>query len=170
MSADVSTQPRRALQLALTLVAPYCWRVFGALAALAFTAAITLSLGQGLRLLIDQGFATGSQALLNQSVGLFFLLVLALAVGTCVRFYLVSWIGERVVADVRRDVFNHLLDLHPGFYETNRGLEIQSRLTADTTVLQTVIVSTVSIALRNALMLWAASSCCSSPTRSSPVS
>lgn len=153
MSADVSTQPRRALQLALTLISPYRWRVAGALAALAFTAAITLSLGQGLRLLIDQGFATGSQTLLNQSVGLFFLLVMALAVGTCIRFYLVSWIGERVVADVRRDVFDHLLDLHPGFFETNRGLEIQSRLTADTTVLQTVIGSTVSIALRNALML-----------------
>lgn len=81
------------------------------------------------------------------------MLVIALAFGTFARFYLVSWIGERVVADIRRRVFDHVIDLHPGFFETNRGLEIQSRLTADTTVLQSVIGSTVSIALRNALML-----------------
>jgi len=65
----------------------------------------------------------------------------------------VSWIGERVVADIRKRVFNHLIDLNPGFFESNRALEIQSRFTADTTVLQSVIGSTVSIALRNALML-----------------
>jgi ATP-binding cassette, subfamily B, bacterial len=153
MTAAYSTQPRQAFELARALVAPYKWRVVGAMAALVFTAGITLSLGQGLRLLVDQGFTTGSPALLNQSVALFFALVLALAVGTCARFYLVSWIGERVVADVRREVFDHLIDMHPGFFETNRGLEIQSRLTADTTVLQAVIGSTVSIALRNALML-----------------
>ncbi len=86
-------------------------------------------------------------------MGLFFILVLGLAFGSFARFYLVSWIGERVVADIRKQVFNHLIDLHPGFFEQNRALEIQSRFTADTTVLQSVIGSTVSIALRNALML-----------------
>ncbi len=144
---------RQALALTLRFIAPYRWQVAGAMLALLFTAAITLSLGQGLRLLVDQGFATRSPELLNQSVGFFAVLVLALAVGTFARFYLVSWIGERVVADIRRQVFDHLIDLHPGFYESNRGLEIQSRLTADTTVLQSVIGSTVSIALRNALMM-----------------
>ena len=78
----------------------------GALLALVFTAGITLSLGQGIRLLVDQGFVTGSPSLLNQSVLLFFVLVLGLAAGTFVRFYLVSWIGERVVADIRKQVFN----------------------------------------------------------------
>lgn len=121
--------------------------------ALIFTAGITLSLGQGLRLLVDQGLATESPAMLSQSIGLFFILVGGLAVGSFARFYLVSWIGERVVADIRKQVFNHLIDLHPGFYEQNRSLEIQSRFTADTTVLQSVIGSTVSIALRNTLML-----------------
>ncbi|MCK7543592.1 ABC transporter transmembrane domain-containing protein [Marinobacter bryozoorum] len=122
--------------------------------ALVITAGITLSLGQGLRILVDQGLATQSPEMLARSVGLFFLLVLGLAVGSFTRFYLVSWIGERVVADIRKQVFNHLIDLHPGFYEKNRSLEIQSRFTADTTVLQSVIGSTVSIALRNLLMLF----------------
>ena len=121
--------------------------------ALVITAGITLSLGQGLRILVDQGLATQSPGMLARSIGLFFVLVIALAVGSFTRFYLVSWIGERVVADIRKQVFGHLINLHPGFYEKNRSLEIQSRFTADTTVLQSVIGSTVSIALRNLLML-----------------
>lgn len=121
--------------------------------ALVITAGITLSLGQGLRILVDQGLATQSPENLARAIGLFFVLVLGLAVGSFSRFYLVSWIGERVVADIRKQVFNHLIDLHPGFFEKNRALEIQSRFTADTTVLQSVIGSTMSIALRNALML-----------------
>lgn len=144
---------RRALTLARTFISPYKKWVAGALVALVFTAGVTLGLGQGLRVLVDQGLATQSPAMLAQSIGLFFILVVALAFGSFARFYLVSWIGERVVADIRKQVFNHLIDLHPGFYEQNRSLEIQSRFTADTTVLQSVIGSTVSIALRNSLML-----------------
>ena len=125
----------------------------GALVALVITAAITLGLGQGLRILVDQGLATESPAMLARAIGLFFVLVIGLAFGSFARFYLVSWIGERVVADIRKQVFNHLIDLNPGFFEHNRALEIQSRFTADTTVLQSVIGSTVSIALRNMLML-----------------
>ena len=67
-------------------------------------------MGQGIRLLVDQGFMTQSPHLLNQSIGLFMVLVVGLAIGTFARFYLVSWIGERVVADIRRQVFNHLVD------------------------------------------------------------
>jgi len=121
--------------------------------ALVITAGITLGLGQGLRILVDQGLATQSPAMLARAIGLFFVLVIGLAFGSFARFYLVSWIGERVVADIRKRVFNHLIDLNPGFFEQNRALEIQSRFTADTTVLQSVIGSTVSIALRNLLML-----------------
>lgn len=143
----------KAFKLAIDFVAPYRKAVAGAFVALVFTAGITLSLGQGIRLLVDQGFVTGSADLLNRSVLIFFGLIVCLAVGTFVRFYLVSWIGERVVADIRKQVFNHLVELHPGFFETNRGLEIQSRLTADTTVLQAVIGSTISVALRNLFML-----------------
>ena len=89
MPAALSSRRRSALRMARRFVAPYRWQVLGALLALMFTAAITLSMGQGIRLLVDQGLATQSQAALNQSIGLFFVLVLALAVGTFTRFYLV---------------------------------------------------------------------------------
>ena len=105
-----------------------------------------------MRLLIDEGFANGSPELLVRSLLVFLAMVLALALGTFVRFYLVSWVGERVSADLRRAVFDHVITLHPGFFEDNYASEIQSRITTDTTLLQTVIGSSVSIALRNALM------------------
>lgn len=149
----LSSRQRRAVRLAIHFIAPYRWQALGALLALIVTAGITLSMGQGIRLLVDQGFMSRSPQLLNQSIGLFMLLVMGLAVGTFVRFYLVSWIGERCVADIRRQVFNHLIYLHPGFYEDNRSSEIQSRLTADTTLLQSVIGSSLSLFLRNALMV-----------------
>ncbi|MND84523.1 Lipid A export ATP-binding/permease protein MsbA [compost metagenome] len=149
----LSARHRRAIRLASRFIAPYRWQAFGALLALIATAGITLSMGQGIRLLVDKGFMTQSPHLLNQSIGLFMLLVVGLAIGTFVRFYLVSWIGERCVADIRRDVFNHLIYLHPGFYEDNRSSEIQSRLTADTTLLQSVIGSSLSLFLRNLLMV-----------------
>ncbi|SDO50689.1 ATP-binding cassette, subfamily B [Pseudomonas arsenicoxydans] len=149
----LSARHRRALRLTLGFLAPYRWQAFGALLALIVTAGITLSMGQGIRLLVDQGFMTQSPHLLNQSIGLFMVLVVGLAIGTFARFYLVSWIGERVVADIRRQVFNHLVYLHPGFYEDNRSSEIQSRLTADTTLLQSVIGSSLSLFLRNLLMV-----------------
>ncbi|KQN54763.1 ABC transporter ATP-binding protein [Pseudomonas sp. Leaf48] len=149
----LSARQRRAIRLASRFIVPYRWQALGALLALIVTAAITLSMGQGIRLLVDQGFMTQSPHLLNQSIGLFLLLVMGLAVGTFARFYLVSWIGERCVADIRRQVFNHLIYLHPGFYEDNRSSEIQSRLTADTTLLQSVIGSSLSLFLRNLLMV-----------------
>ncbi|WLG52706.1 MULTISPECIES: ABC transporter transmembrane domain-containing protein [Pseudomonas] len=153
MISMLSARHRRAIRLASRFIAPYRWPALGALLALIVTAGITLSMGQGIRLLVDQGFMTQSPHLLNQSIGLFMLLVIGLAIGTFVRFYLVSWIGERVVADIRRRVFNHLVYLHPGFYEDNRSSEIQSRLTADTTLLQSVIGSSLSLFLRNGLMV-----------------
>jgi ATP-binding cassette subfamily B protein len=138
---------------ALRFLRPYWRQVLGATVALVFTAAISLGLGQGLRILVDRGFVSGSVAELNAAVGLFMLLVVLLAVGTFTRFFLVSWIGERVTADLRRAVFDHVIGLHPGFFETNGSGEIQSRITADTTLLQTVVGSSVSIALRNLLIL-----------------
>ncbi|MFK3816936.1 ABC transporter transmembrane domain-containing protein [Pseudomonas sp. NPDC089407] len=153
MPESVSPRQRRALRQAWRFIRPYRRQVMLALLALVVTAGITLSMGQGIRLLVDQGFMTRSAHQLNQTIGLFLLLVLALAVGTFSRFYLVSWIGERCVADIRRAVFDHLIGLHPGFFEDNRSSEIQSRLTADTTLLQSVIGSSLSMFLRNALMV-----------------
>lgn len=131
---------------------PYRWRVLGATVALIFTAGITLLLGQGLRILVDRGFGEGAGAGLDQAILIFYGIVMLLAIGTFIRFYLVSWIGERVSADLRKEVYNHVVELHPGFFETNLSTEIQSRITTDTTILQTVIGSSVSIALRNVLM------------------
>jgi ATP-binding cassette subfamily B protein len=153
MPDPVSPRQRRALRLGWQFIRPYQRQALLALLALVVTAGITLSMGQGIKLLVDQGFMTGSAHQLNQTIGLFMLLVVALAMGTFARFYLVSWIGERCVADIRRAVFDHLLTLHPGFFEDNRSSEIQSRLTADTTLLQSVIGSSLSMFLRNALMV-----------------
>ncbi|WP_277758629.1 ABC transporter transmembrane domain-containing protein [Pseudomonas sp. A34-9] len=153
MTPKLSSRHRRALRLTSRFLAPYRWQVIGALLALIVTAAVTLSMGQGIKLLVDLGFMTQSPHQLNQTIGIFMLMVLGLAVGTFARFYWVSWIGERCVADIRREVFNHLVYLHPGFYENNRSSEIQSRLTADTTLLQSVIGSSLSMFLRNLLMV-----------------
>jgi ATP-binding cassette subfamily B protein len=153
MTPKLSSRHRRALRLTRRFLAPYRWQVIAALLALIVTAAVTLSMGQGIKLLVDRGFMTQSPHQLNQSIGIFMLMVLGLAVGTFARFYWVSWIGERCVADIRREVFNHLVYLHPGFYENNRSSEIQSRLTADTTLLQSVIGSSLSMFLRNLLMV-----------------
>ena len=145
--------PWLAIKMAGAFIVPYKRQVLYGLLALLFTAGITLSIGQGIRLLIDRGFATQSTELLAQYVFVFLLLVVALAVGTFTRYYWVTWLGERVIADIRCKVFNHLIDLHPGFFEKNRSLEIQSRLTSDMTLLQSVIGSSVSFALRNFIMM-----------------
>ncbi|PYD34268.1 ABC transporter ATP-binding protein [Pseudomonas syringae pv. pisi] len=153
MISRITRRHRQALRLAASFIAPYRLQALGALLALVITAGITLSMGQGIKLMVDQGFMTRSPQLLERSIGFFMLLTVGLAVGTFARFYLVSWIGERVVADLRKKVFDHLIELHPGFYENNRSSEIQSRLTADTTLLQSVIGSSLSMFLRNALMV-----------------
>jgi ATP-binding cassette subfamily B protein len=140
------------LRAALAYLRPYWRQVAIASVALIVTAGVTLSVGQGVRLLIDEGLSNGSARLLVQSIAVFGALILLLTAGTFVRFYYVSWIGERVSADLRTAVFNHLINLHPGFFESNLPTEIQSRITTDTTLLQTVIGSSVSIALRNMLM------------------
>jgi ATP-binding cassette subfamily B protein len=142
------------LRGAWKFVAPYKRQVVYASIALVVTATVTLSIGQGMRLVIDRGFGDGSSSVLVDSIGLFGLLVVLLTIGTFARFYFVSWVGERVSADLRRAVFSHLLHLHPGFFEQNQPTEIQSRITTDTTLLQTVIGSSVSIALRNVLMFF----------------
>ncbi len=139
--------------MVVAFVAPYKKQVAFSLVALLFTATIMLSIGQGIRLMIDRGLATQSVELLTQYMLIFILLIISLALGTFTRFYWVTWLGERVVADIRCKVFDHLIHLHPGFFENNRSLEIQSRLTADMTLLQTVVGSSVSVALRNLVML-----------------
>ena len=126
-------------------------RLVGASVALLFTAGATLSLGRGLQVLIDQGFGGGTSAGLKSAIALLITIAAAMAIGTFIRFYLVSWLGERVSADIRKQVFDNIVRLHPGFFETNRSGEIMSRLTTDTTLLQTIIGSSFSMALRSSL-------------------
>ena len=143
----------RSLLKVVSFITPYKWHIIGSMVAIIITSAITLSIGQGLRLLVDNGLATSSEENLNYYVGFFGLLVLFLALTTFVRHYLVSWIGERVTADIREAVFNHVIGLHTSYFETNLSGEIQSRITTDTTLLQSLIGSSVSVALRNVIML-----------------
>ncbi|MFT5709370.1 MAG: ATP-binding cassette subfamily B protein [Halioglobus sp.] len=131
---------------------PYKPRLVLASIALLFTAAATLSMGKGVQVLIDQGFG-GSVGDLRYAIGLILALGGAMAVGTFMRFYLVSWLGERVSGDIRLAVFDNIVRLNPGYFETNRSGEIMSRLTTDTTLLQTIIGSSVSMALRSSLTL-----------------
>ncbi|MEH6635259.1 MAG: ABC transporter transmembrane domain-containing protein [Halioglobus sp.] len=137
----------------LALLKQYKPQLAGASVALLFTAGATLSLGRGLQVLIDQGFGGGTSDALLSAVTLLIVIAAAIAVGTFVRFYLVSWLGERVSADIRKAVFDNVVRLHPGFFETNRSGEIMSRLTTDTTLLQTIIGSSFSMALRSSLTM-----------------
>jgi len=132
-------------------IRPYKLRLIIAIIALVSTAGLTLSLGQGVRLMVDEGFAASSVEGLKDAVVFFSILVVAVSVGAYFRFYMVSWLGERVVADIRKTLYRHLVTLPPSFFEDNLSGEIQSRITTDTTLLQTVIGSSFSFALRNAL-------------------
>jgi len=140
-----------ALLPVLRLLSQYKLRLVGASIALLFTAGATLSMGRGLQVLIDQGFGGTSSADLKGAIALLVAIAAAMAFGTFIRFYLVSWLGERISADIRKKVFDNIVRLHPGFFEMNRSGEIMSRLTTDTTLLQTIIGSSFSMALRSSL-------------------
>jgi ATP-binding cassette subfamily B protein len=132
---------------------PYKKQITIAAVALVFTAALTLGLVQYVRIIVDSGFVEGSTEALNTAVLGFFLIAIFQAIGTFARFYWVSWLGERVTADIRMAVYAHIIHLHPGYFEDNLSGEIQSRITTDTTLIQSVIGSSASIALRNILMM-----------------
>jgi ATP-binding cassette subfamily B protein len=132
-------------------VRPYRMRLVVAIIALIATATLTLSLGQGIKLMIDEGFSSQSTVGLANALSVVGLIIFALSMGAYFRFYMVSWLGERVVADIRKKLYRHLVSLPPSFFEDNLAGEIQSRVTTDTTLLQTVIGSSFSFALRNAL-------------------
>jgi ATP-binding cassette subfamily B protein len=129
---------------------PYLGRALGAAVALLAAAGLTLAIGQGLRRIIDDGFSGGPGAL-NQAAAVMGLIVAALGIATSLRYYLVTWLGERVAADLRRAVFDHLTRLDARFYETARTGDLMSRLTADVALLQSLIGSAISMGLRNAL-------------------
>ncbi len=137
----------------VNLIKPYRIRIAAALVSLVVAATCVLLVGQGLRQVIDLGFATQDTHWLNKALLGLLLVIVVMSAATYCRFYLVSWLGERITADIRQRVFAHLLTLSPFFFEKNRTGDVLSRLTNDTTQLETVIGSSVSMALRNALLL-----------------
>ena len=143
----------RPLRDLVPFLAPYRGMLAAALAALLVAAGATLSLPVAVRFMIDQGFSAESAAHVDRYFLALFGIAALLAFATAMRYYLVTWLGERIVADVREAVFRHIVRLSPAFYETTRTGEVLSRLTTDTTILQTVIGSGASIALRNLLLL-----------------
>jgi ATP-binding cassette, subfamily B, bacterial len=134
-------------------VRPYRWQVAATLVALVVAAATVLVFGIGLRYLIDGAFAVGRTEALNHALEASLIVVVVLAAATFARAYLVAWLGERVVADLRKQVYDRVITLSPEFFEITRTGEVLSRLTSDTAVIQAVISSSLSQALRNVLLL-----------------
>jgi ATP-binding cassette subfamily B protein len=156
--SDKSDQTKKVAILfeLIQFIRPYKGHVLAAFIALIFTAGVMLSVGQGVRMLIDEGFAQQSIEQLQHAVLFILAITVLIAGGTFSRFYLVSWLGERVSADIRLAVFNHVITLHPSYFETNGSGDIMSRITTDTTLLQSIIGSSFSMAIRSVLMLLGA--------------
>jgi ATP-binding cassette, subfamily B, bacterial len=144
------------LGLLLPYTRPYLGHVVGSTIGLLAGSGLILALGQGVRRLIDGGFASASTARLDTGALVMAGIVAALAVVTFIRFYLISSLGEHVAADLRRDMFDRVISLSPAFFETARTGDILTRLTSDISVLQALIGSSISQWLRNGVLLLGA--------------
>jgi ATP-binding cassette subfamily B protein len=144
----------RNLRMIWGFASRYPGRIAVAALALLVAAGATSGVPYAFKLIIDKGFAAGSGS--SSDIGRWFeyllLLVGVMALATAVRFYFVTWLGERTVADIRLAVHRNLLRLSPGYFEENRPAEITSRLTVDTTIIEQVVGTTVSVALRNTIL------------------
>nr|WP_207143379.1 ABC transporter transmembrane domain-containing protein [Ectothiorhodospira shaposhnikovii] len=152
MSNRPTSRNLRVLGRLLGFARPHTGRIIAAAAALVAGSGAVLAFGAVLRLVIDQGLTAGDAAALNQALMLLLGVVLLMATAVSLRMYLVTWIGERVVADLRRAVFDKVLRLDPAFFEMTRTGEVISRLTTDTSLVQVVVGSTLAIAVRNLLL------------------
>jgi ATP-binding cassette, subfamily B, bacterial len=154
---DVTDRPRakslRPLRALLPFLAPHRVILFGALAALLVAAAAMLAVPAALRQLIDNALATADTAALNRYLFGFLGASVAFGVFAALRFYLVTWMGERVVADLREAVYRRVVRMDPMFFESTRTGEVLSRLTADTTLVQAIAGVNLSITLRSILSL-----------------
>jgi ATP-binding cassette, subfamily B, bacterial len=137
----------------LRFIAPYKWRFVAAMVALVVAASTVLVIGQGLKHVIDQGFSAQNSATLDSTLLALLGMLIILGLSTYTRYYLMTWIGQRFVADIRRAVFAHILSLSPSFYEKTRTGEVISRLTNDTAAVENVVGGVFSFALRNLVLL-----------------
>lgn len=144
---------KKTMSMIWQFTSPYKTLIFLSISALLVTSGLTLGIGQFVRLIVDQGLDLQNPQALNQTIIGLFTLTLGLASFTFLRFYSVSSLGERVTADLRKSVFNRLITLEPSFFEENMSGEMITRLTTDTTLLQSIIGSSLSFALRNFLMM-----------------
>jgi len=133
-------------------VKPYKWLLFAAFIALTLSSSAVLGLGQGIKFLVDKGLQSGDSSMLDQSIIFLLVIIVVLAFSTYARFYFITTVGEKIIADIRNDLYRNLISLSPSFYEKARIGDIMSRMTSDTTVLQLVIGSSLSIAVRNIIM------------------
>jgi ATP-binding cassette subfamily B protein len=148
-----SSRNLRVLKQLFSFMRPYRGALLGAVLALLVAAMAVLGFGVVLQQVVDHGLSSGSATALNQALLLFLVVVTVMAASVAARVYLVTWIGERVVADIRKAVFAQVLKLEPAFFEVTRTGEVISRLTVDTSLLQVVVGSTLAIAVRNALLI-----------------
>jgi len=155
LPATEASKPRRSLK-PLGLLRPYLYRhkrvAFLALIALLLASAATLALPIGIREMMDRGFSPENRGLINIYFAGLFAVGAVLAAASGSRFYCVAWLGERIVADLRDDVFSHLTRLSPAFYERTHSGELMSRLNADTTQVKAAVTTSVSQVLRNGVM------------------
>ena len=144
------------LQFMWPFVRPYWRRIAVAMLGLAVAAAAVLAIGEGLKRVIDQGFAAGSSAEIDKILVVMVALALAQGIGIYVRFSNIAWVNNRVVNDIRQRIYAHLLTLSPAFFERERVGDVLSRLTNDTQVLEGVVSNAFSWALRNLVMMLGA--------------
>ncbi|MGZ2411741.1 ATP-binding cassette, subfamily B, bacterial [Sphingomonas sp. F9_3S_D5_B_2] len=144
----------RSLRMIWSFASAYPLHIAAASVALLLAAAATSAVPYAFKLIIDKGFAQGAGSTRDIARWFEYLLLLVgvMALATATRYFFVSWLGERTVADIRLAVHRNLLRLSPGFFEENRPAEITSRLTVDTTIIEQVVGTTVSVALRNIVM------------------
>jgi ATP-binding cassette subfamily B protein len=133
---------------------PYKAQIVGAVLGLFVTSGAVLGLGKGISYLVDKGLSGNDPHMLNVALLVLTSIIGVLAIGTYARFYFITYTGELVVADIRRDLYNHLLTLSPEFFEKNKVGDILSRITNDTAIIQMVVGSSLSVALRNTLMFF----------------
>ncbi|QYK08340.1 ABC transporter ATP-binding protein/permease [Shewanella mangrovisoli] len=148
-AANTSIRQRAVLPWIWQFLKPYRLRVVAAIVFLLIGSLAWLSLGQGVRLMVDEGFIKDNAQRLNEIILLVLLITAVSGTAVFCRFYLMTWLGERVSADIRLTVYNQLLKLSPAFYAKVRTGEVISRFTADSTLLQTVVGSSLSMALRS---------------------
>lgn len=152
-TASPSRSNWKVLRELFPYMAPYKPAIVGAAIALLVAGGTVLSIVSGLRYVIDRGFVDGNPQMLDQTLFELLGAIIVLAAATFSRYGLVTWLGERITADLRRAVYAHILKLSPAFFEVTRSGDILSRLSSDVSILQSLIGSSISVALRNVVLL-----------------